>query len=47
VRQIEQAIRSNLDHHNRNCAPFQWTADADTIIKKVARFCLRTSDLGH
>ena len=47
VRQLEQAILSYLDHHNRNCVPFQWTADADTIIKKVARFCLRTSDLEH
>jgi transposase len=47
VRQLEQAICSYLDHHNRNCAPFQWTADADTIIKKVACFCLRTSDSVH
>jgi transposase len=44
VRQLESAIRVYLDHHNQNPKPFAWTADADSILKKIARFCVRTSD---
>jgi transposase len=47
VRQLEAAIRDYLAHHNANSKPFTWTADADSILKKIARFCMRTSDSGH
>ncbi|HWQ54648.1 MAG TPA: IS630 family transposase [Bryobacteraceae bacterium] len=47
VRELEGAIRDYLDQHNENAKPFAWTADADTILKKLARFCVRTSDSGH
>jgi transposase len=47
VRELESAIRDYLAHHNENATPFTWTADADTIQKKLARFCMRTSDSGH
>lgn len=47
VRELESAIRGYLAHHNENATPFAWTADADTILKKLARFCVRTSDSGH
>jgi len=47
VRQLESAIRDYLAHHNKSPKPFTWTADADSILKKIARFCLRTSDSGH
>jgi len=47
VRQLESAIRDYLAHHNESPKPFTWTADADSILKKIARFCLRTSDSGH
>lgn len=47
VRELESAIRDHLAHHNRDPKPFTWTADADSILEKVARFCLRTSDSGH
>ena len=47
VRELESAIRDYLAHHNENATPFTWTADADTILKKLARFCMRTSDSGH
>lgn len=47
VRELESAIRDYLAHHNENAKPFAWTADADTILKKLARFCMRTSDSGH
>ena len=47
VRQLESAIRDYVAHHNENSEPFTWTATADSILKKIARFCLRTSDSGH
>jgi transposase len=39
VRQLEQAIQDYLAHHNRDCKPFVWTADADLILGKVRNFC--------
>jgi putative transposase len=47
VRELETAIPDFLTHHNQNSKPFTWTADADSILKKIARFCMRTSDSGH
>ena len=47
VRELETAIRDYLAHHNQHPKPFVWTADADSILKKIARFCMRTSDSGH
>lgn len=47
VRELESAIRDYLAHHNATPRPFTWTADADSILKKIARFCMRTSDSGH
>jgi transposase len=47
VRELESAIRDYLTHHNQHSKPFAWTADADAILKKIARFCTRTSDSGH
>src|SRR5271170_3195105 len=47
VRELESAIRDYLTHHNQNAKPFAWTANADSILKKIARFCVRTSDSGH
>lgn len=39
VRQLEHAILDYLAHHNRDCKPFAWTADADLILGKVHHFC--------
>ena len=39
VRQLEQAIHEYLAHHNRDCKPFVWTADADLILGKVRHVC--------
>jgi len=47
ARHLESAIRDYLADHNRNPKPFTWTADADSILKKITRFCVRTSDSGH
>ena len=47
--ELEQAIRSYLDTHNRNPTPtpFVWTKTADQILESVKRFCMRTSNSGH
>jgi transposase len=37
VEELENAIHSYIDHHNRNAQPFVWTAEADKIIAKVGR----------
>jgi putative transposase len=47
VRELESAIRDYLTHHNQNAKLFAWTANADSILKKIARFCVRTSDSGR
>ena len=47
VRELESAIGDYLTHHNQNSKPFTWTANADSILKKIARFCMRTSDSAH
>jgi transposase len=47
VRELESAIRDYLAHHNQDPQPFKWTADADSILKKISRFCMRTSDSAH
>ncbi len=47
VRELESAIRGYLAQHNEKSRPFAWTADADSILKKIAHFCMRTSDSGH
>jgi transposase len=47
TRELEDAIRVYLDHHNRNAKPFIWTKSADEILESVARFCKRISDSGH
>jgi hypothetical protein len=41
---LQDAIRSYLDHHNRNPKPFIWTKTADQILESVARFCKRISN---
>ena len=41
------AIHDYLAHHNQSAKPFAWTADPDSILKKIARFYMRTSDSGH
>jgi hypothetical protein len=38
VRELEAAIRDYLALHNQSPKPFTWTADADSILKNIARF---------
>ena len=47
VRSLEKAIREYIDTRNENAKPFAWTADADTILRRVKNVCMETSDSGH
>jgi transposase len=47
IRELEDAIRTYLEHHNRHPKPFVWTKTADQILDAVARFCKRISNSGH
>jgi transposase len=47
VKALEKAIHDYLDHRNQNPKPFVWTADADSILKKVGNVCQRINDSGH
>jgi len=47
VKALELAIESYLAEHNATPRPFQWTATADLILKRVEKHCQRTSDSGH
>jgi len=47
TRELEDAIRTYLEHHNRHPKPFICTKTADQILDSVARFCQRISNSGH
>ncbi len=47
VQALEQAIADYLEEHNRAPKPFQWTATADLILRRVEDVCKRTSNSGH
>src|ERR1700687_1640137 len=47
TKELEDAIRSFIQHHNRDPKPFVWHKTADQILDSVARFCTRTLDSGH
>ena len=47
TRQLQDAIRAYLEHHNRQPKPFIWTKTADQILDSVARFYKRISNSGH
>lgn len=47
VRQLERSIIDYVANHNENPRPFVWTAEADSILAKVARLCKRINDSGH
>jgi transposase len=47
VHELEQAILSYLQTHNKNPRPFIWTATADEIFRKLARLCEGISNSGH
>jgi transposase len=47
TRELEEAIRTFLEHHNSEPKPFIWTKTADQILESLGRFCKRISDSGH
>jgi transposase len=47
TKELESAIRSFIQHHNKNPKPFVWHKTADQILDSVSRFCTRTLDSGH
>jgi transposase len=47
TKELKDAIRSFIKHHNRDPKPFVWHKTADQILDSVARFCTRTLDSGH
>jgi transposase len=47
VAALEAAILEYLAHHNEDPKPFVWTADAESILKRVQQVCERISDSGH
>src|SRR6266487_3767204 len=47
TKELEDAIRSFIQHHNQDPKPFVWHKTADQILDSVARFCTRTLDSGH
>jgi transposase len=47
TKELEDAIRTFIQHHNRDPKPFVWHKTADQILDSVARFCTRTLETGH
>ncbi|MCS6291097.1 MAG: IS630 family transposase [Nitrospira sp.] len=47
VRALKAAIRHYITVTNTHPTPFTWTKTADEILASVARFCQRTSEIGH
>jgi transposase len=47
VEALEQAIEAYLAERNKNPRPFQWTATADLILRRVEDVCKRTLNSGH
>jgi len=43
VAALRADIRSFLEQHNTNPAPFRWTKSADDILASIERFCLRNA----
>ncbi|SRR5579871_70707 len=47
VQALEKAITEYLAEHNQAAKPFQWTATAELILKRVEDQCKRISNSGH
>jgi transposase len=45
--ELEQAIRTFIQNHNKDPKPFVWHKTADQILDSLARFCTRTLGTGH
>ncbi len=47
TKELQDAIRTFITHHNHDPKPFVWHKTADQILDSVARFCKRTLETGH
>ena len=47
VKQLIKRIDHFVAHYNQDCAPFAWTATADSILAKLSRLCARISGTAH
>src|SRR5580692_1509298 len=47
VKDLVQKIDHFVTQYNKNCAPFVWTATADSILEKLDRLTSRISGTGH
>jgi len=47
VKELIARIDYFVQHYNRHCQPFCWTATADSILRKLERLCNAISGTGH
>jgi transposase len=47
VRDLITRINQFVEHYNRHCRPFAWTATTDSIFQKLARLCSRIYGTQH
>ncbi len=47
VRDLVAKIERFVQHYNRRCRPFVWTATPDSILEKIERLCKAITGTGH
>jgi len=47
VKDLIAKINHFVQHYNRTCRPFAWTATADSILQRLGRLCSRISGTAH
>jgi len=47
VRDLIQKIETFVEHYNRKCRPFDWTATSDSIFEKLERLSKAIAGTGH
>jgi transposase len=47
VRDLTQKIEAFVQHYNRRCRPFAWTATSDSIFEKLERLSKAIAGTGH
>jgi regulator of protease activity HflC (stomatin/prohibitin superfamily) len=47
VRDLIQQIEAFINHYNRKCRPFAWTATSDSIFEKLERLSKTIAGTGH
>jgi putative transposase len=47
VTELVAKIETFVQHYNRRCHPFAWTATADSILAKIDRLCKAIAGTGH